>query len=194
MNLYMVLLGCRPKGRLTEQHDVFFTIAPSLFAAKQQMFDSWPEAKGIMHIDAYQHIRQVEGWEVVVEPRNDNAPPSEQYLFFVNLGGYTRGWFDEQHYKVLAVAKSSSEARNRSKRTEFFAKHNIPGPGGSHVDDLHGIDVDDLYNVYDLLSDEVKAQWQLRFLPNTDLPEDKVYLGYLPMKKLTDTYAEINNR
>jgi hypothetical protein len=30
MNLFMVLIGCKPTGRHTEQHDVFFGIANEL--------------------------------------------------------------------------------------------------------------------------------------------------------------------
>jgi hypothetical protein len=27
LKLYMVMLGCTPQGRLTEQHDIFFELA-----------------------------------------------------------------------------------------------------------------------------------------------------------------------
>lgn len=46
----MVLLGCTPKGRTTEQHDVFFGIAENLSELTSQMNKFWPEAKGKLHI------------------------------------------------------------------------------------------------------------------------------------------------
>lgn len=48
--LFMVLLGCRPKGRNTEQHDIFFGIADSLVELKPAMQLFWPDA--LLHIDA----------------------------------------------------------------------------------------------------------------------------------------------
>jgi hypothetical protein len=45
MKLYMVILGCTPKGRFTEQHDVFFGIGSSLRELVPQMNDFWKEAE-----------------------------------------------------------------------------------------------------------------------------------------------------
>ncbi|MEZ4787007.1 MAG: DUF1543 domain-containing protein [Flavobacterium haoranii] len=50
--LHMIMLGCTPKGRITEQHDIFFGIAPSLFELKTDLYDFWPEAENkciLMH-------------------------------------------------------------------------------------------------------------------------------------------------
>ena len=51
MKLYMVLLGCKPEGRHTEQHDVFFGIAPALKDLIPAFKSFWPEAKGKIHVD-----------------------------------------------------------------------------------------------------------------------------------------------
>ena len=51
-NLYMIMLGCTPKGRFTEQHDIFFGIGTSLKELVADMKSFWPEAKGKIHIDA----------------------------------------------------------------------------------------------------------------------------------------------
>lgn len=52
VKLYMLMLGCKPKGRFTEQHDIFFGIGNSLKDLIPQMKIFWPEAKGQIHIDA----------------------------------------------------------------------------------------------------------------------------------------------
>lgn len=191
MHLYMVLLGCVPEGRLTEQHDVFFTISSCLAAAKQAMIDSWPEAKGKIHLDGYQKITRVENYKVSIVPRSSITHQQEEKLFFVNLGGYTPGVFDEQHYKLLTVARTSSGARNLSKRNSFFKNNSFKG-AESHVDDLHGLDIDDLYNVFDLLSAHQKENWAISLTPAG--PEDRetpMNVGYITMKKLNDNFIEI---
>jgi Domain of Unknown Function (DUF1543) len=40
--LFMILLGCRPKGRHTEQHDIFFGIGNELADLKPAMKNSGP--------------------------------------------------------------------------------------------------------------------------------------------------------
>ena len=57
LNLYMVLIGCRPKGRHTEQHDIFFGIASALKDLIPEMYRFWPGAKGNMHIDGWRGIQ-----------------------------------------------------------------------------------------------------------------------------------------
>jgi hypothetical protein len=45
LKLYMVMLGCTPKGRLTEQHDIFFwNYFFKRLSPRNESF--WPEAKG----------------------------------------------------------------------------------------------------------------------------------------------------
>jgi hypothetical protein len=44
--LFMLLLGCKPLGRNTEQHDIFFGIADSLPELKPEILNFWPEAQG----------------------------------------------------------------------------------------------------------------------------------------------------
>ena len=42
LKLYMVMLGCTPKGRFTEQHDIFFGIGNSLKELIPNMKAFWP--------------------------------------------------------------------------------------------------------------------------------------------------------
>ncbi len=88
--LFMVLIGCKPKGRHTEQHDIFFGIAPSMKELLPQIIAFWPEAEGDLHIDAWREVNQVDGFSVKVVERNQShlqsSSPSPQ-LFFINLGG-----------------------------------------------------------------------------------------------------------
>lgn len=72
--LFMVVIGCTPPGRLTEQHDTFFGIAKSLKDLVPDMIAFWPEAKGFIHIDSWREVTQVDGFsiEIVKKTRNSN--------------------------------------------------------------------------------------------------------------------------
>jgi hypothetical protein len=73
LKLYMLLLGCRPAGRHTEQHDIFFGIATSLGSLIPAIIASWPEAKGKIHIDAWRYVTRVDGFDIRVKLK-DGAP------------------------------------------------------------------------------------------------------------------------
>src|SRR5688500_14204574 len=118
--LYLLLLGCRPTGRLTEQHDIFIGIGNSLKSLLPEIIDFWPEAKGRIHIDVWREVTQVDGFEIKISERNIHRERSNKKLFFINLGGYKPGDFEEYHYKMLCVAADKAEAIHKSKQTAFY--------------------------------------------------------------------------
>src|SRR5579863_166215 len=72
-------------------------------------------------------------------------------LFFINLGGYQENKFEEQHYNLLTVKVNRSAAFQEAKQTIFFRYNHFTG-AESHIDDKYGIDVDDLYEIEEMLS------------------------------------------
>lgn len=178
----MLLLGCRPKGRLTEQHDIFFGIANNLKELIPDINASWPEARNNIHIDAWREVNYVDGYAVDITERV-NEEVSAAKLFFINLGGYKQGEFEEYHYKMLVAAPDKDEAIKISKQTSFF-KHNGFKGATAHVDDKYGIDVDDLYEIKDILQNKYKARYSIVLRPATDSIEDELQLGYLPLYKI----------
>jgi len=190
MKLFMLLLGCRPKGRFTEQHDVFFGIAKNLKGLVPYIIDHWPEAKGKIHIDAWREVNFANGFRVNVIERTQDIELHENdvSLFFVNLGGYKAGEFDEFHYKMIIAEKDVRSAQRQAMKHAFFKHNTLPKSdvhykAGAHVDDKYGLDVDDLYNIKDILPLEMKSRYALKLVPAIRDVEDPVHLGYL---KLTD--------
>lgn len=182
--LFMVLLGCTPKGRLTEQHDVFFGIGENLTELVPQMNLFWPEAKGKLHIDAWREITVVDNHSVEVVPKSETET-EENNLYFLNLGGYKPGEFEEYHYKMLAVGSKMAIAIKKAKKTVFYKHYNFKG-GESHVDDKYGIDVDDSHKVADLLNVETKSKYLLRLsILAEPKQEDILHIGYVKIKSLS---------
>ncbi len=178
----MIMLGCTPKGRFTEQHDIFFCIGTSLKELVLDMNAFWPEAKGKIHIDAWQKVTFVDGFTLEVVSKEENLEQEEQ-LFFLNLGGYKEGEFEEYHYKTLAVAKTKAEAIKKAKQTTFYKHCGFKG-ATSHIDDKYGIDVDDIHNITDILSDKFKALYRLKITKTNAIFEDEKHIGYLKIDKI----------
>lgn len=184
-NLYMLMVGCRPPGRHTEQHDMFFGIAETPAALIPKLNAFWPEARNRMHVDAIRRVTHVDGFSISVQPRTSNATPSLHKLFFLNLGGYKRAEFNEFHYKMLAVATGKSDAIRQAKQTAFF-KHTGFAGAPSHIDDKWGVDVDDVYEIDDILPAADRAAFSIKIEPAGTVAEDKLELGYITFDKLEE--------
>ncbi|RYE20036.1 MAG: DUF1543 domain-containing protein [Sphingobacteriales bacterium] len=178
----MLLLGCRPQGRLTEQHDMFFGIAGDLKELIPDIKAFWPEAKGNIHIDAWREVNTVDGFQISVVEKKETVT-NDTKLFFINLGGYKPGEFEEYHYKMLVAARDKEAAIRMSKQTTFFKHTGFKG-ATAHVDDKYGVDVDDLYEINDILHEKYKEQYSIFLSPADYMAEDELHLGYLPLYKI----------
>ncbi|PKV76044.1 DUF1543 domain-containing protein [Pontibacter ramchanderi] len=182
--LFMLMLGCRPAGRNTEQHDMFFAIGEQVKDLVPAIKAFWPEAKGNIHIDAWREVTRVNGFQIKVVPKAAiPAVAGADKLFFLNLGGYKQGEFDEFHYKMLAVAPDQAGAVKQAKETAFYKHTGFKG-ANSHIDDKFGVDVDEVFEVKDILSAEDKQQYSLSITAGIAGPEDELHLGYFQLHKL----------
>ncbi len=192
--LYMVQLGGRPKGRLIEQHDIFFGVANKVSELIAAINSHWPEVKNKWHIDSYRAITKVDNYSIQLVKSNklqanNTDSNNDLKLFFINLGGYQRGSFEEFHYKLLIVAATQAQAIRQAKQSEFYREFTYkdkesPFNAASHIDDKFEVDIDDIYNVNDLISN-----FQLVIEPITNhshelVDDDKEYVGYLSIKNL----------
>jgi hypothetical protein len=183
--LFMLLLGATPAGRLTEQHDIFFGIAPDLQTLVPAINAFWPEANGKIHIDVWREVKQVDGHAVSVVARNgaEKINESKLKLFFINLGGYRKNEFDEYHERILLLAENKTAAINTAKQTYFY-KHMGYKEATSHIDDKYGIDIDDIYELQDILPQEIKNAFSIHIQPEPNGVADECVPGYLKLSKL----------
>jgi hypothetical protein len=185
LKLYMLLLGCKPPGRNTEQHDVFFGIAQNIKDLAPAITSFWPEANGKIHLDGWRELTQVDDYDIRIEIKDAHKKPSASVvkLFFINLGGYKPGEFEEFHYKMVMACKDKGEAISEAKRSAFY-KHTGFAGAGSHVDDKYGVDVDDLYEIADILPPEIKQQYSIILTERVEVRHDSLQLGYMMLSKL----------
>ena len=190
--LFMVQLGGRPKGRLIEQHDIFFGVAHKVSELIENINTHWPEVKNKWHIDAYRAITKVDGYSIkLIESRDSSAIDSTTNLklFFINLGGYQQGSFEEFHYKLLIVASTRAEAIKQAKQSQFYKAFTYkdkdsPFNAASHIDDKFAVDIDNIYNVNDLFSNFQLVIESIANDAHKFNDDDKEYVGYLSIKNL----------
>jgi hypothetical protein len=186
MKLYMVMLGCTPAGRLTEQHDIFFGIGSSLKEILPKMKAFWPEAKGRIHIDAWREVTAVDNYSIEIIAKKVAISDATDNLFFINLGGYKENEFEEYHYKILAIAESM-ELASKNAETSTFYKHCGFEGAPSHIDDEYGIDVDDIYDVTEILDSEFKELYALKISKSEQLlQEDVLHIGYVKIDEIDE--------
>ena len=220
MKLFMLKIGARPQGRLIEQHDVMFVIANSLSETIESVNQHWPAVKNNWHLDAWREVKRVgdcqillsknslskDGWSkdnaladkmladnIFAEDRVDNKLDNQgKQLYFVNLGGYLPGQFEEFHYKTLMIAETLGKATAQVKKTAFYQDYTFDnvdtaksGVATSHVDDKHQLDLDDIHCVADLLPNDVALTIQPLTEPEKNqLPYDALHIGYLSLKQI----------
>ena len=215
MKLFMLKIGARPQGRLIEQHDVMFVIANSLSETIESVNQHWPAVKNNWHLDAWREVKRVGDYQILLskdslskdglskdglskdnalaDDRVDNKLDSQgKQLYFVNLGGYLPGQFEEFHYKTLVVAETLGKATAQVKKTAFYQDYTFDnidtaksGVATSHVDDKHQLDLDDIHCVADLLPKDVALIIQPLTEPEKNqLPDDALHIGYLSLKQI----------
>lgn len=206
----MLKIGARPQGRLIEQHDVMFVIANSLSETIESVNQHWPAVKNNWHLDAWREVKRVGDYQILLskdslskdkaladdilaDDRVDNKLDSHgKQLYFVNLGGYLPGQFEEFHYKTLVVAETLGKATAQVKKTAFYQDYTFDnidtaksGVATSHVDDKHQLDLDDIHCVADLLPNDVALTIQPLTEPEKNqLPDDALHIGYLSLKQI----------
>lgn len=184
LKLFMALLGCKPAGRNIEQHDIFFGIGEGIKDLVPQIIASWPEANGRIHLDAWRQVAQCDGYniDVILKEEMKALLPATK-LFFINLGGYKPGEFEEFHYKMIVAAADKGVAIQQAKQTVFYRHTGYTG-ATSHVDDKYGIDVDDIYDITDILPTQVKDKYSVLLTPANIVKADSIQLGYMKLEKI----------
>ena len=178
----MIMLGCRPKGRFTEQHDIFFGIGNSLKDLVPHFSTFWPNA-GSIHIDAWREVTNVENYKIDIVAKGLKS--SKNSLFFINLGGYKENEFEEYHYKIVSVSETLAGAQKKSEQSAFFKHCGFGTNAASHIDDKFGIDIDDSFNVGEILMPAFKDHFDIELTYCEQiLPEDQLHIGYVKLEKI----------
>ena len=177
--LFMLLIGSSPPERHIEQHDVFFGIGETINELIPDVLAFWP-GNNKLHFDAWREVTNVNGHRIKVILNTENTLNSPFRLFFINLGGYKENEFEEFHYKIVIAAMDKGEAISMAKKTAFFRHTGFKG-ATAHVDDKFGVDVDDVYEITDILPGKTKEKYRILVTPEDSTTEDQLHLGYFKL-------------
>ena len=84
---------------------------------------------------------------------------------------------------MLTVQANKADAIAKAKKTLFF-KLNSFKDAPSHVDDKYGIDVDDLYEIEEMLPSSQTLDYQIEIVESSQEHEDVIHLGYFKLSSL----------
>jgi len=133
-------------------------------------------------LDAYQEVKFADGFEVKIVEKGEKV--YENQLYFINLGGYKKGYFEEFHEQHLMVGTSMAEIVKKAKQTEFYKTMGFEG-AVSHIDDKHGVDIDDIFNVNDILPEKIKEKYSIILAKSDEENQENIMgLGYLKIDKI----------
>ncbi|HEY0927966.1 DUF1543 domain-containing protein [Brevundimonas sp.] len=111
MKLFAIYVGGEHPGANIEVHDMRFVVAETLADTHDRLRAQWWGAPESLHIDCWAEITAADGYKVFLSSEPFAGP---ERLYYVNLGGYDRRAFIEQHRNVFVVAKDLPAAKARA--------------------------------------------------------------------------------
>ena len=163
--LYLFYLGGNAGKSNIEVHDIQFVVANSVKAAIPFLQQAWFGDPDKLHLDGYQIVRWVDGYDVQLRTEPDSG---EQKLFFVNVGGYRPDTLAELHEFGLFVARNAAAARQQA------LERLLVGAAQQHKDNLKEVD-------NQLLLDKLQG-YHIHLVKNPDGEPDKPHWqGYRPI-------------
>ena len=81
------------------------------------------------------------------------------------------------------VAVNKTEAINKAKSSAFYKHTGFKG-AASHIDDKYGVDVDDFYEIEDILPSEQKNKFKIKITKKSKLVDDTLHIGYTNLSKI----------
>lgn len=111
MKLFMFYIGGDCGSSNIELHDVRFSVGEKAEDCYDDLRRQWWGDPKSLHLDCWGAVEQADGFDITLtrEPSND-----AHKLFFLNMGGYDPGQFEELHKNVLLVGKTPHEVMMRA--------------------------------------------------------------------------------
>src|SRR5690606_26486843 len=141
--LYMVMLGGHHPRAKIEVHDILFACGDTLQHTYPALIRNWFGDPKRVHIDAWMQIDGVDDYAVRLLPEPAATGPR---LYFVNLGGYLKQVFGEDHRYLLLVADDIQSAKQQAKARASDLWHKAHRDNLAEVDDCLQLDqIEGLY-------------------------------------------------
>lgn len=115
MKLFGVYLGGKAEGCHIEAHDFVFAIGNTIEDTYDYLKKAWFGLPKGLHMDSWVELSALDGFKIKVQ-KEMVASQSEYQVYFLNMGGYLKPKFGEQHEDMFVVAKSKADARTQARK------------------------------------------------------------------------------
>lgn len=146
MKLFVFYIGGDAPGSMIELHDMRIIAARTMMDCIPEIKKTWWGIPERLHLDGWGELTHAHGYDIVLKPEPFTGP---EKLWFLNLGGYVKGEFEELHKNIFIVAEREVQARAKAlKQTLHWDSHHkdtqfevekilnletITGPQGLHI-------------------------------------------------------------
>jgi len=127
--LFVIGIGGSISKANIEVHDVQLVIADCIENTYELLKEGWYGEH--LHLDEFKVLTGADGYAIQIEDYPQNT---ELNLFFVNMGGYLKETFGEQHEYGFLVAETEKEAKEKAK------KELLKNMNDSHVDSIFKVE------------------------------------------------------
>jgi hypothetical protein len=107
----MFYIGGNCGSSNVELHDVRFSVGATPEDCYADIRRQWWGDPQSLHLDSWGAVEQADGYDISI---SHGLPKAEERLFFVNLGGYDPGEFNELHKNLLLVAADAKTAKAKA--------------------------------------------------------------------------------
>jgi hypothetical protein len=152
VKLFMFYIGGSYRNSNVELHDVRFCVGETAEACHDDLRRQWWGDPDSLHLDCWGPVEQADGFDIAIAA---GAEPSDERLFFANMGGYDPREFSELHRNVLLVARDAKTAKQR-------ALSQVAGWSLPHKDNLFEVE-----NLLDLSKLAAERGYGLKLTPAT---------------------------
>jgi len=168
MKLFVIYIGGAHEKSLIELHDMRFIVAENIEDTYDELRRSWWGIPKSLHLDAFGELKYVDGYNIYLKNVEQDT---QNKLYFLNLGGYSRDEFTELHKNIFVVAENEDEAKIK-------AKAQISGWELPHKDYQYEVE-----NILDMTNIATQKNVHLHFEP-TDNPQNFEFVcQYTPIGK-----------
>jgi hypothetical protein len=147
--LFAFYLGGKIEKCNIEMHDVVFVVGKSNEDVLPKVKQKWIGTTTSLHIDSWIVLDNIDGFDIeIVDIKPDNKNLN---LYFVNLGSYTKDKFGENHFMNFCIAKSRTEAIEKTKAL-------VPqNEEKTHTDNIY--DIDDCIQIDKIDENYIKIEY-----------------------------------
>ena len=179
--LYLVVLGGRAKKANIELHDVRWVVGSKIEDTYDTLRKNWFGSPKGLHIDSYKKIKYIDGHKInlryfekdKIEKKKLVKKKDQNYLWFVNIGGYNPTSMQEKHEFGLVTASTKLEAKNKAKSKWLI------GCKKKHKDDIASLETLFCYDDCELIKKidnlEIELTQDNNFIEENNYPD---WYGY----------------